>query len=75
MGERHLLKQESLLMTQSPQFEMRVGGSEAYDEVGYIWGHQMVLFCGIGDPLNSSAAKDPVIEARAKASFAVHATG
>lgn len=34
-----------------------------------------VVKCSIGDPLNSRAAKDPVTQAGAKASFAVRATG
>lgn len=62
-------------MTQSPQFEKGAGGSEGYDEAGCIWGCEMVLLCGTGDPLNSSAAKDQVVQAGVKASFAVCATG
>lgn len=71
LGEVCLLKQGSLLMTQSPQFEMQVGSSGGYDKAGYLWGCQMPSFCSIGDPLNSRAAKDPVPQAGAKASFAV----
>lgn len=75
LGDVCLLKQGSRLVIQSPQFEMRVGSPVGYEEAGYLWGCQMPSSCSIGDPLNSRAAKDPVTQAGAKASFAVHATG
>lgn len=74
MGEIQLLKTESLLVTSSSQFEMRVRDSERYDEAGYLLSCQMVQSCGIGVPLNSNSAKDTGIQAGTKASFAVHAT-